>query len=212
MLNKWILAALGVTVIAVGAFFINQNNNSPEALAAAIAEQDKGRLGDDVIPPLGQASAKVKVVEYADFDSSGVRHFFQNGEKSLRSKYVETGKVALYWRNYPPEANSSNASRCAAEQGKFWEYHDKLLAAPDNYEWDMNRDAIVNVAKDLGLDMTKFNDCFDGAKSLAMQKDFDSTAKLGLYAMVFSVNGVNVFDSDNLGKTIDAELAKAANQ
>ncbi len=56
---------------------------------------------------------------------------------------------------------AANAAMCASEQDKFWEYHDYLFANWNGEnQGSFNNKRLVAFAEALGLDMTKFNDCF----------------------------------------------------
>ncbi len=55
---------------------------------------------------------------------------------------------------------AAEAANCANEQGKFWEYHDKLFANQKAME-DSN---FKMYAADLGLDEAAFNACYDAGK------------------------------------------------
>ncbi len=60
---------------------------------------------------------------------------------------------------------AAEASECADEQGKFWEYHDKLFASQNGEnQGAFAKDKLKKFAADLGLDTTKFNTCLDSGK------------------------------------------------
>jgi len=59
---------------------------------------------------------------------------------------------------------ASEAGLCAGDQGKFWELSHKMFDNPTNNPTYLEKDNIVKLAQELGLDMTAFNACFDGGK------------------------------------------------
>jgi len=76
----------------------------------------------------GSPQASVIIVEFADFQCPFCRQV-EPILKSLLAKYQ--GRVSLAYRDFPLRAiQAAEASRCAGEQGKFWEYHDLLFALP----------------------------------------------------------------------------------
>lgn len=79
------------------------------------------------------------------------------------------------------------AAMAANEQGKFWEFHDKLFANQQK----LNRDAYVQHAKDLKLDVGKFQQALDGAKFKAqIEADAADAKALGVTGTpAFFVNG-----------------------
>ncbi len=79
---------------------------------------------------LGNPEAKVAVVMYEDFQCPFCSKFFNDSEKNIRDTFVKDGSVKLVYRDFAFLGQESNkaaeAASCAAEQGKFWEYHDYL--------------------------------------------------------------------------------------
>lgn len=80
----------------------------------------------------GPADAKVQVVEFSDFECPFCIRAYPTVQQILKEY---DGKVRLYYMQYPlnqihPNAEkAAEASLCAADQGKFWEYHDKMFEA-----------------------------------------------------------------------------------
>ena len=101
------------------------------------------------------------------------------------------------------------AADCANEQGKFWEYHDKLFANQKGLE-DTN---LKQYAVDLGLDATKFNQCLDSAKYKAdVQNDAKEGQEVGVTGTpAFFINGRFLSGAqpfDGFKAIIDDELAR----
>lgn len=94
----------------------------------------------------------------------------------------------------------AEAADCADDQGKFWEYHDKLW---ETYETNLEQaqtgtDALVTALKgyasDFGLDTAAFNDCLDSGKYTSeVQKDAQDAQSYGVTGTPgFFVNGRQV--------------------
>lgn len=85
-------------------------------------------LGD--APMRGDKNAKVTIVEFSDFQCPYCKQVFPVIQKLMKDY---NGKIKLYYKQFPltsihPNAyRAAEASECAAEQGKFWEYHDYLF-------------------------------------------------------------------------------------
>lgn len=84
------------------------------------------------LPALGDKKAKVTIVEFSDFECPFCNRFFKDTLPQIKKDYVDTGKTVLYYRHFPlgfhPLAKPfAIASECANEQGKFWEFHDKIF-------------------------------------------------------------------------------------
>ena len=124
---------------------------------------------------MGEEGATVIVEVWEDFQCPACRNYSTDIEPLIAENYVATGHVRYVFRQFPfldervPSSNesqqSANASMCAAEQERFWDYHDMLFA---NWNGE-NRGAfsdkrLVAFAEALGLDMDRFNSCFQQNK------------------------------------------------
>jgi len=162
----------------------NQANAAAVINAAALPDDD---------PSLGDPNAPVTIVEFSDFQCPYCARFFANTLGLLKDKYVKTGKVRLVYRDFPLSSihaeatGAAEAAACANEQGKFWEYHDKIfqnqqaLGAANYKQW----------AKAIGLDAVVFNQCVDVRKYAdEVQKDFDDGRTAGVSGTpTFFING-----------------------
>jgi protein-disulfide isomerase len=114
-------------------------------------------------PALGSASAPVTIVEFSDFQCPFCQRVAPTLKK-VRETYGD--KVRIVWKDFPltqihPEAfKAGEAAHCAGEQGKYWEYHDRLFAN----QQALQPTDLKKYATDLGLDALKFNSCVDSSK------------------------------------------------
>ena len=114
-------------------------------------------------PVVGNASAPVTVVEFSDFQCPFCQRVVPT-LKQVRDTYGD--RVRVVWKDFPltsihPQAfKAAEAGQCAREQGKFWEYHDRLFANQQALEPDL----LKKYALETGLDAAKFNACLDTAK------------------------------------------------
>jgi protein-disulfide isomerase len=127
------------------------------------------------------------------------------------------GKVRLLFRHLPldalhPQARSAaEASWCAQDQGKFWEYHDLLFAnAPKAAEDDLK-----HYAEQSDLDVKKFESCLSqNLHRDNIQRDVDEVTKLGMSGTpAFFINGRFLDGAqplENFVQIIDDELARLA--
>lgn len=82
----------------------------------------------------------------------------------LFQEYVDTGKVKFVYKHMAILGQESmwaaEAAECAADQGKFWEYHDLLFdrQAGEN-QGAFSKDKLLTLAMELKLDMTQFEPC-----------------------------------------------------
>ena len=138
----------------------------------------------------GSPQAPVIIVEFADFQCP----FCRQAEPTLENLVAKyEGRVSLAYRDFPlrrihAQAQlAAEASRCAGEQGKFWEYHDLLFASPDK----LNRDGLVEHARSLKLDEKQFDSCLSSGKyRAAIEEDVQEGIRAGVDGTPsFFING-----------------------
>jgi protein-disulfide isomerase len=121
------------------------------------------------LPARGNQAAKVALVEYFDYECPYCASFFDETMPQLSTDYVETGRIRFVARDFPLEANhpfalrAAIAAHCANEEGKFWPMHNELLGNSDS----LDRKALSVYAKDIGLDVARFDTCVDSKKYAA---------------------------------------------
>ena len=87
-------------------------------------------------------------------------------------QYVDEGKVQMVFKHFAflgPESQwAAVASECAADQGKFWEYHDKLYNSQQGEnQGAFNKDKLIAFGEELGLDAAAFAACVNDEATLA---------------------------------------------
>src|SRR6185369_14896290 len=109
-----------------------------------------------------------------------------------RIEKVYGDQVQIVWKNQPlpfhqNAALAAEAAMAANEQGKFWEFHDKIFADQKN----MNLETYKKYAKQLGMDVGKFEESIkSGRNKAAIQADLAEAAQLGNSGTpAFFVNG-----------------------
>ena len=161
----------------------------------------------------GRADAPVMIVEFSDFQCPFCRKL-QPTLKNLLAKYG--GKVSLAYRDFPLRGMHGQAelgaesSRCASEQGKFWEYHDLLFANPDK----LNRTGLLELARSVKLDEGAFESCLSSGKHRAeVERDLQDGIRAGVMGTpgIF-INGtlLSGAQADSVfERVIESELANA---
>ena len=138
----------------------------------------------------GNPWAPVIIVEFADFQCPFCSQV-QPTLKTLLAKYK--GRLSLAYRDYPLRGIhaqgqlAAEASRCAGEQGKFWEYHDLLFTNRDS----LKRDGLVGHARTLNLDEKRFDSCLSSGKYKArIEEDLQEGIRAGVVGTPgFFING-----------------------
>lgn len=169
---------------------------------------------------MGDPNAPIKVEEFSDFQCPYCRLFADEEETAIIDKYVNTGKVYFTYTSFSfldgngldgESKSAAQAAYCAADQGKFWEYHDILFANQNSENaGDFADKRLIAFAEKLGLDMDEFRGCFNG--NTYRQQVLDDLARgrsLGVSATpTFFVNGTKVQGYVGLTEAIEAELAR----
>jgi protein-disulfide isomerase len=131
---------------------------------------------------LGREDAPVTVVEFADYQCPFCRKFQSETFVELKKNYIDTGKVRFVSRDLPldfhPNASGAAvAARCAGEQHKYWEMHDRML----NNDADLNSASLLRFGQQINLDMTAFGACLNEKKYTAdIQKDVADAGTMGI--------------------------------
>lgn len=140
-------------------------------------------------PALGPEDAAVTVVEFADFQCPFCARVRGTLER-LRSEYPE--QVRVVFKHFPLEIHPESmlahrAAAAAAAQGRFWELHDRIFAAPGA----LDRAGLLHHARALGLDLEAFERALDGPESeAAVRRDMAEGAALGVQGTpAFFING-----------------------
>jgi len=164
-------------------------------------------------PFKGPQKAPVTIVKFEDFQCPFCKQV-QPTFNELLSRY--DGKVRLVHKDLPLESlhpqarQAAEAARCAYEQGKFWEYHDKLYANSPK----ASTDDLKSYAKEVVLNGDSFDRCFVSRRYKAVvQQDLNEGARLGLSGTpTFFINGREISGNQPLEAfeaIIDEELSRA---
>jgi len=141
-------------------------------------------------PTLGAAEAPLTLVEFSDFQCPYCAKS-QSVIKTLLEKYK--GQIRLAFINLPLGFHENArpaalAAWAAHQQGKFFEYHDQLFAQQDN----LTNERFIKIAKDLKLDLAKFNKDRSSPQAAAqIAADFKQAETVGAQGTpTFVLNGV----------------------
>jgi protein-disulfide isomerase len=168
---------------------------------------------DPTDPTTGNKSAPITLIEFADFQCPYCGRVAPTIKK-VQATYGD--KVRLVWKDFPltqihPQAfKAGEAAHCAGDQGKYWEYHDRLF---DNQQ-SLMPDDLKKHAAAIGLDASTFATCLDTSKYGERVRDgVAQGTRLGVNSTpMFYVNGRILSGAqpyESFVAVIDEELAKA---
>jgi protein-disulfide isomerase len=216
--NLGFVAALVVAVIAAIALIgvanlLKGDDNGTTTNNTAIVIPDHTAPADGAT--LGTADAPVTIYEYSDFQCPYCRNVAAELVPHLDTDYLATGKAKLIFKSMSFIGQESvwaaEAAACAREQGKFWEYHNKLFEEQDGENKGAFKvDNLKRFAQEIGLDEAAFNTCFDEGKYKAEVVDErEEGQRRGVNSTPTFFVGQTQVDAtyDAISKAIDDALA-----
>jgi protein-disulfide isomerase len=162
-------------------------------------------------PILGPIAAPVTLVEFLDYQCPYC-HRVQGVVEQVLKQFP--GKVRFVHRDFPlddihPQAMAAaRAARCAGDQGRFWQYHKRLLTEPGHDDQNLRMKATAE-----GLDEGKFSSCLASNRhDAAIQQAAAQGRELGVSGTpTFFINGrrlVGIRSPEDLAKVIEEELRR----
>ena len=187
-----------ITILAINLNYKSNSNEEPIAPTEPTQDSPKSQYSADNDPVKGSKDAPVTIIEFSDFECSFCARHYSQTLPHIEENYIQTGKVKLIFRDYPLgfhqyAKKAAEASECADEQDKYWEYHDKLFENQNA----LDIESLKQYAVDLGLDATTFNECLDsGTMASEVEKDFQDGVGYGVTGSpTFVINEVKVVGS-----------------
>ena len=156
-----IAAIVLVTRVAV---FVTSYMSDFETARTPSTEDESQSIRLKDAPVLGSTAATVTIVEVGDYQCHMCKLWFKETRPQIIENYVETGKVNLVFIDMPflgrDSTPASEATYCANDQGKYWEYHSTLFEYQQEIDdgW-ANASRLQAIALNLGLDMEQFDKC-----------------------------------------------------
>lgn len=187
-----IAGALVVVLAVVLAIFIVRGGGNDSGEFVTKLEEASANLPVDLArgAKIGRDDAPVKITAFEDFQCPFCLKFTAEQEGDIIEQFVKSGRVQLEYQHYPilgaESVRAALASQCAADQDKFWQYHNRLFleqAKADqwgNEKTNVGRFSDENLKKfasELGLDTAAFNACFDGNEHLDLITQHQRTAQ-----------------------------------
>lgn len=168
----------------------------------------------------GADDAPVMIVEYSDFNCGYCKKFHDETFQRVVDNYVKTGKARLSYKHFPFLTASSpwkaEASECAAEQGRFWEYHEMLFdgVIPRDGDEAAVRQQLTDAAGAMQLDKTVFQACMEDSDiAQRVSADANEGQQLGVTGTPsFLINGKPLVGAQPYEAFVQAIEAVLANE
>ena len=183
--------------VVTGSFFVlyQPENTDSKILTAS-------KLIEDGSPILGDPNAPITILEWGDYQCTYCYKFHQETLTKINEDYIKTGKVKIIFKDFPlngPDSKlAAEATYCADDQNKYWEYHNELYKnwGGERTGW-ITRDSLSKFAEITQLNINEFNNCLDE------QKYQDKVNKLYEFGNEIGINATPsflVFNNENIIK------------
>lgn len=192
-----VLAVIAGVALIITAILIAQNNKPVGEIVTPELRTYAQVNGQSI----GDPNAPVKIDEYSDFQCPYCGVFGRETFPLILRDYVQTGLVYFTFHNFPvvdggsatkESTHAAMASVCAAQQGKFFEFHDLLFANQTGENiGDFTEKRLYAMADVAGLDAAAFDACYVDP---ATADEVDAQRAAGLRAGIehtpsFMING-----------------------
>lgn len=178
------LVASGIIIVGLAALFLSTSATSNSTiLKSGAGTQNSESRSEDIrtmllspttenAPALGSDSAKVTIVEFGDYQCTWCHRWHESTKETLLANYVDTGKARFLFKDFPindlsdrASSLAAEASYCAADQGKYWEYHDELYTnwKGENTGW-VTKASLNEFAANVGIQGEAFSECLDSGR------------------------------------------------
>jgi protein-disulfide isomerase len=166
----------------------NQNSQAASALIQKLSNPTTPNA-----PPLGSSNAPVTLVEFGDYQCTYCHRFHTDTKDLIVTNLVNTGKVKFLFRDFPTydlpsdraSTLASEASYCAADEGKYWQYHDQVYNnwQGENTGW-VTKVSLKQFANNVGIkDINRFSHCLESGKYAAVVSgNFNLAQSIGMTA------------------------------
>ena len=164
MSNYYLLAIPVIIGIISGVFLAFYLESETESNLLSTAKLIGGGS-----PIIGDSDAPITILEWGDYQCTFCYKFHQNTLGIINEDFIKTGKVKLVFKDFPLNGPDSilaaEASYCAHDQKKYWQYHDELYQnwGGERTGW-ITRESLEKFANSINLNLNDFNTCIDEHK------------------------------------------------
>jgi protein-disulfide isomerase len=155
---------------------MGQNNSNSPPQSSELSDIVK-QITQPVIQnasALGSDSANITIVEFGDYKCQYCARFHRETSNEIMDNYVNTGQAKFLFKDFVINDSAfdkgstlaSRASYCAADQEKYWQYHDEVYSNSEgeNSGW-VTKNSLMEFAKNVQIpDLMKFSECLDSQK------------------------------------------------
>jgi len=209
---------VGGAMIGVSYWYSSSQIDSSSSSGAGASSSSTILTGITEQPTKGYLHAPVTIVEFSEFYCPYCARFAFNTLPKIVEEYVEKGLVKIVFRNFPVHGElailAAMGGECAHEQGRFWDYHDKLFTRIFKENQRTDKAALIELAAELGLDVGEFKVCLNSERHReSVEEDIAEGQRLGVRGTPsFSIDGrlvVGAQPFEVFQKIIEEELERS---
>lgn len=164
----FILAIIAVVVIGIASVSIYEQDMTTKSNLDV--QRKIGSIDTSMGSPiLGSPLAPITIIEFGDYQCPQCNNWYHNTKPLIKNQYIDLKKANLIFVDIaffgPDSVSAAQASYCANDQGKYWQYHDILYENQKgiNDGW-ASKENLKKFASQLGLDLDLFNSCLESGK------------------------------------------------
>jgi protein-disulfide isomerase len=187
------IAISGILAVVLPSVGIHNANNNNDQTAKALLIKEISNPTYPLAPALGSSKAKVTMVEFGDYQCHFCAAFQRDTKDSILQNFVNTGQVKFLFKDFTINDKPGNkastlaaeASYCAADQGKYWPYHDEIYKnSKGEYVAWVTKDVLKQFASNVNIsNIKKFSECLDSQNHSNIVEQNDNLANsIGLQA------------------------------
>lgn len=165
-----VLAVIGIGAVGYNVGSKAMSSAAMEPVDLEGAKDDMRLLRDMAVPvSMGDADAPVTIIVFGDFYCTHCAAFSLRERPRIVSEFVEKGIARLVFYDFvlnpSPQAGTflaARAARCAGDQGRYWDYHERLYR--NQLRWGAESDkfgAFMGIGEELGLNVSEFRGCLN---------------------------------------------------
>lgn len=208
----YLIIGLGAVIVVLGLIVLSGGFAAPATATSTSALETCNGVP---CPSKGNPDAPVTMIELSDYACSHCRDFNLLVEPILDQEYIATGKiryVSHVFSLWPETQAAAAGALCAADQGKYWEYHHAAFANQNSSGFPTPAD-ILAWGRQIGIDENAFAECVQSNRYL---QDAQISALEGSRAGVsstptFFINGKKIAGNmpvEQFRRELDAALAR----
>jgi protein-disulfide isomerase len=178
IVNVATLIALAVACASLAQTFIRHEGHLKGEASEPVTDLAAGTdISLDGVPVLGQETAAVIMIEFSDYHCPFCIRFAERSFPTLRDQFIATGKLRYGFLHHPLRSRElSRWSICAAQQGRFWQAHERLFGAGLE-----GRPTVEAALRDVGLVEPDLAQCLkDKLPDDLLARDFQIAGTLGI--------------------------------